>query len=750
MRQVVYICLILFFILPEALSQDRAMFKKTFIEAEFFFMTEKYREAAHLYEELLKTEPENANLHFLVAACYLSIYGEKNKAIPHLERAVLDMSPGYREGSYKESSAPREALFALARAYHIQEKFDIAIEQYLKYRGIMIKRHFADIEYVNNQIKSCELGKIMIKRPLDVQFLTLGEEVNKFPDNFNPVLSYDDSTLIYMTNHPFYRTIMLTRRIPGIGWTDPLVINEEIGSEGNCYPTSLSANGKELYIVKKDGDSSDVYISYRKGDKFTKMIPLNNHINSDYSETHACISYNGKFLYFTSDRPGGQGALDIWVSETTQEGDWGEPRNLGPQINSHYNEETPFLAGDGNRLYFSSQGHATMGGFDFFVAEKIPSTLVSAHRDMDKDSKNDDATFDAGWSSPVNLCYPISTADDDLFYNPRRSGQGAYLSAIVEEISPIRSIYSVVLGGEEYFVLNSILFGFNSDTMDESAIAEAERIMEVMDKNPGIGIQLTGHTDAIGADDYNLHLSERRAQSIADYLIGKGIDSSRLKVTAAGEIRPIALNKYEDGTDSPDGRRLNRHVSIKLENLQSENIRIEDVFVPYNLRPKTDQAFSILLVRSENMLDTIPGMVLGEQTELIITDSAFLYMAGNFHHKTDAMMYLNEVIDTGYPDAGMLEQKDLMRLIDSLSSKGTEVMASFTIQIMALKKPVDVSYFSLLPGTIMYVGKDGFHRYVYGDFKTLDEANKRLTEIRAMGYKDAFINSILPYQKLSE
>ncbi|MCK4748723.1 MAG: tetratricopeptide repeat protein, partial [Bacteroidales bacterium] len=184
-------------------------------------MTEEFQEAIHLYRELLKIDPDNANLHFLTGACYLSIYGEKKKAIPHLERAVVNMSTGYREGSYKERSAPREALFALARAYHINEDFDRAIEEYEKYRGIMIKRHFADIEYVNSQVKSCELARSMINRPVDIQFLRLSEDVNRFQSNYNPVASYNDSMLIYITDRPLFRAIMMIRRTPGGGWSEP-------------------------------------------------------------------------------------------------------------------------------------------------------------------------------------------------------------------------------------------------------------------------------------------------------------------------------------------------------------------------------------------------------------------------------------------------------------------------------------------------------------------------------------------------
>jgi RNA polymerase sigma factor (sigma-70 family) len=150
-----------------------------------------------------------------------------------------------------------------------------------------------------------------------------------------------------------------------------------------------------------------------------------------------------------------------------------------------------------------------------------------------------------------------------------------------------------------------------------------------------------------------------------------------------------------------------------------------------------------------SMIDTIPDEVAGERTVMIITDSAFLYTAGNFDHKTKAMEYLNEVIDMGYPDAGMLEEDELERLIASLSKEGISVTASFTIQIMALKKPVEVSFFKPLEDVLMYAGQDGFHRYVYGEYDKLSKAMERLPEIKDMGYNDAFIMSVLRYQRLA-
>ena len=786
MRKLAFIFFCLFLITFRVTPQDKKLFKQTFIDAEYAFITEEYEEALNHYGELLKMDPENANLHFLTGACYLSIYGEKQKSIPHLEKAIQSMTTGYREGSYKERNAPRESFFALARAYHIQHDFDLAIEHYLKYRNIMFKKHFAEVEYVNNQIKSCELAMSMILQPLDIRFLGLGDQVNQFPSNYNPVVSIDDSTLIYMADQPVNRTIMIIHRTKD-GWTVPRSVNEEIGSEGDCYPTCLSFDGKELFLVKRNYEGSDIYVSFRKGDRWTRMVRLNNHINTDYFETHAFITNNGKAMFFTSDRPGGQGAMDIWVSETTTQGDWGPPTNLGPKINSHYNEETPFLTENSKKLYFSSQGHATMGGYDIFVAEKLPFLQLGPGGVLSENASGQHPSD--RWSFPQNAGYPISTADDDLFYVPRRNGLRGYYAIIIDSISSKRNIYTMmprvveevqiaaIQQGTEikvelpevedttgavmysvpgatdpdiYFVMNSIMFEFDSHDLNEAAAEEAERILSAMQSNPEIKLELTGHADEVGADEYNLRLSERRAQSVADYLTSQGISEERIRVIAAGEAEHIALNKYEDGTDSPEGRRLNRHVSLKFENLQDESIKVAELFVPGHLRSKKDQSFSVLLINSDQMLDTIPDELAGEQTALIITDSAFLYTAGNFQQKTDALIYLNEVIDLGYPDAGMMEKRDLEQLIAQLSEEDIMVEASFTIQIMALKKPVDVDFFLPLKDIREYSGRDGLHRYVYGEYDGIDLALNMLPTLKDMGYHDAFIMSVLRYRRLQE
>ncbi len=809
----IFIIIFISLFLVEVYGQKGGEFRKTFLDAEYFFLTEEYEEAVYLYSELLKIDPSNSNLHFLTGACYLSMYGQKKKAIPYLEEAVLNISAGYREGSYKERDAPREALFALARAYHIDYQLDKAIEYYERYRNVMIKKNFADIEYVNKQIKSCELARFMINHPVEVSFHNLGGDLNRYTTHYNPVLSGNDSIIIYMADQPLLQAILMSERSSG-KWSEPRVINSELGSEDDYYPTCLSFDGKELYLVRKDSYEADLFVSRYQNGRWIEMEKLNDHINTEYFESHACISSDGYRLYFTSDRKGGQGGLDIWMSQRSAGEDWKTPENLGPKVNSFYNEDTPFITGDGQRLFFSSQGHATMGGYDIFYANQ---------------------QADATWSYPQNVGYPVSTSDDDLFFVPRRDGNRGYLSTILDSVSPNRNIYALVMedmedirigvrrqrdektdrsgdtdivsqyveeeaaaegkealeeeviaeetlaekevaeeqalseekvaaeeeafsekevatqpvSPDEYYILNSIFFGFDDYTLDKEAMEETDRLVEVMTRYTELEVELTGHTDAVGADEYNIMLSKRRAGSVAQYLIDHEIDPVRITTSGIGETEPLAVNKYEDGSDSPEGRRLNRHVSIRLHNLEHENIEVSEIFVPEMLRPKSELAFSVLLVNSDSMIVGMPEELAGEQIALIITDQAYLYAAGNFDRKADAMRLLNEAIDNGFPDAAMKEQKELEDMVRNLSDGRLPVSITFTIQIMALKNPVKVDYFRDLDNVRMFVGKDGFHRYVYGEFEEIAEALKELPRVRKMGYHDAFIMYLARYKTVS-
>jgi hypothetical protein len=135
---------------------------------------------------------------------------------------------------------------------------------------------------------------------------------------------------------------------------------------------------------------------------------LGPNINTDDRETHASLSSDGKYLFFTSDRAGGFGGLDIYVSEKMRNGMWGPARNLGDAVNTKFNEEGPYIHPDGNTLYFSSKGHENMGGYDIFKSQK---------------------TEFGTWTKAENIGYPINTIGNDVFFMPTADGQRAYYAS---------------------------------------------------------------------------------------------------------------------------------------------------------------------------------------------------------------------------------------------------------------------------------------------------------------------------------
>src|SRR6056297_1609365 len=191
-------------------------------------------------------------------------------------------------------------------------------------------------------------------------------------------------------------------------WGPPVNLLPQLGIDGDCETTSLSYDGKELYLYREDELDGNIYVSYFEDGQWSNIKKLGENINTKYWESHATISADGKKLYFVSNREGGIGDLDIYASERLPNGKWGEAKNMGKPINTQWREDTPFLTEDGNTIFFSSEGHFSMGGFDIFVAHKT----------------------EEGWSEPQNLGYPINTTDHNRFFVPFNNGNQAYYANI--------------------------------------------------------------------------------------------------------------------------------------------------------------------------------------------------------------------------------------------------------------------------------------------------------------------------------
>jgi hypothetical protein len=270
-----------------------------------------------------------------------------------------------------------------------------------------------------------------------------------------------------------------------------------------------------------------------------------------------------------------------------------------------------------------------------------------------------------------------------------------------------------------------------------------EKLFKIMQLHPEIYVQITGHSDALGSDAYNLDLSSRRAGRIVNYLTAKGIARERFLSIGAGEKRIVAININPDGTDNPVGRRYNRYAEIRLINNSNQNIRVEETFIPEHLKPRVEKRYLLLLKEPSADSINIPAKISGEPVKMIKTDRGKLFYLGEYPSKESTLHLLNDVIDKDFPDARILPVAGLDELLMYYRVSENNNKGPFTIQIMALKKPVDLSWFKPVGGEVtQYISGDGLNRYTTGFYLNKDSAQIVLERLISKGYSDAFITGI--------
>ncbi|HXB12103.1 MAG TPA: hypothetical protein VNZ45_08975, partial [Bacteroidia bacterium] len=366
--------------------------------------------------------------------CYLSSKRHRVEAIAYFNKAITAVSTNYSGSSYNEKNAPLIAYKFLGDAYHLNYQFDNAIDTYGKYISVMAEKNSTDkvlLAETNRKIEMCKTGKILVASPVKVKIEDLGLNVNSIYADYSPVISADQSSLFFTSRRNgstgglkdeegnFLEDIYMTTKTKG-GWSKAANIGAPINTSENEATVGISADGQTILIYKDDNGDGNIYSTSLDGDKWSKPVKLNENINTKYWEPSAFISADGNTLYFTSDRPGGYGGRDLYTSKQTPKNDWGKAVNMGPEINTQYDEDAPFIHPDEKTLYFSSNGHNTMGGFDIFISMLSDDTV---------------------WSEPINAGYPINTPDDDIYYVVSPDGLKAYFSSFREKGVGEKDIY---------------------------------------------------------------------------------------------------------------------------------------------------------------------------------------------------------------------------------------------------------------------------------------------------------------------
>jgi len=515
MRRVLFSSFLIFLLTPALIFAQRDSLRKAYLDAESWFLFEEYADALPLYESLLKSDPGNDNLKYKIGICLLNNPYQKDKAIQYLLDASKNINPDYKENSHKERTAPPDALYYLGGAYLVNELLELALESYEEFLDVMDHKVY-DEELVLAQIRSCRNAERLKTMPVDIDLLLIDSLINTDYSDIHPVVSGDGTKMAFVTELPFYDAAYYTEKRED-RWSYPEIITQMLGFDADVYPVALSHDGTEMILYYDDDYIGNLYYSRMEDGLWTPATKMGENISTKYWESHACFSKDGQTLFFTSNRKGSLGGLDIFQSEKQADGKWGLPINLGSAINTRYNEECPYISEDGQTLYFSSYGHYNMGGYDIFYSRK---------------------KADGTWEDPVNIGYPINTTDDDLFFQPFDNGNAAYYAIYSPSGIGRHDIYYMNI----YSVNNPRFYSITGNLRTEDGRVDSTRLaIYVIDAEGGDTVIYTTPTEEgtfafqLKQGIYELHFK------------GEGYEEMirPLQITSASNKRGITL---EDNT----------------------------------------------------------------------------------------------------------------------------------------------------------------------------------------------------------
>ncbi len=390
-------------------------------EGDYYFdLGSKYiKKALQEYLKAYHFNPNEADLNYKIGLCHISAKTEKQKAANYFKKAKR----------LKANVNPMINYF-LGKSFQIQLKFDSAIAHYQFYLKEINGKDEKEMNQTKRLIDECNFGKEQIGQPRNVQIFNIGERVNSIYPDYDPVISSDNSILLFTSRreglggeidgelNEYFEDVWVSYKENG-KWTKAKNLGPPINTKMHDAVVGLSPDGQRLLIYR----NGDIFQSFQDRLEWSKPKKLVKAINSDAHESSASYSFNDQQLYFISERAGGQGEKDIWVSHwNEEEWTWNEPINLGGTINTAKNEETVFAHPDGRTLYFSSEGHLGMGGYDIFKSE------------LQDDGK---------WGKPENLGYPINSPDEDVSFVLAADGTHGYYSSANEKSIGQRDIFEI-------------------------------------------------------------------------------------------------------------------------------------------------------------------------------------------------------------------------------------------------------------------------------------------------------------------
>lgn len=614
------------------LSTKNKKAAELYTEADNFRVRGEYGQALNMLNEAIQKDKNFSEAYFRIALIY--------KTQRHYDKAISY----YHQGLALNADVKKQKAYflELGEVYQFVGDYEKSLQFLNRYldNEIMNKRNIELATLLKrNSVYALKNQKVVT----DFRPKELSDTVNAFPMQYFPVLTADEQELIFTRRLGGRDTddedLVVVRKNSDGRWGRPFSVSDAINSRLNEGTCTISADGRQLIFTSCAGrrgyGSCDLFESRKNGDTWTTPVNLGPQVNSAAWESQPSLSADGNMLFFVSDRRGGLGNKDIYVSYKLNNNQWTRAENLGNKINTPYEEISPFIHVNGRTLFFASNGRPGFGGFDLYRSERENNV----------------------WSEPVNFGSPVNTHEDQFsLYITADGSRGFYShedndkvnsSKIVEITIPedlrlryvsnyvkgvvldkktrkplkakvelyninqkllTSSVYSDSVNGEylmvltqgaEYAlyvnspgylfqslnfnyeseiqhapvamdilldpaelgasaVLNNIFFEFNKFDVQEKSSTELDKVVRFMNENPGLRVEISGHTDNAGTAAYNLQLSQRRSHAVAQYLIDHGVDVSRLEQKGYGAGKPIKPN------DTEENRQINRRIEFRI------------------------------------------------------------------------------------------------------------------------------------------------------------------------------------------
>jgi len=431
----IYVIISIFFLISEVWGQSipfkRSYFKgkkgfskayQEFLDGIDAYEQNVYYEAIGDLEKANEFNPDNAEVNYMLGDCYLhTIY--KAKALKYLKKAE-ELDP----------EVDKKIYYKLGLAYQYNYKFKEAKKEYYHFKiSLQPEELYVWDSVITKKMNECDVGLLLMSNPTNGLVVNVKNVNSEYSDY--AALVTGDGKVMYFTSRrkgttgggmdyndmQYYEDVYYSVK-KKYRWQQPINVGPPINTKRHDATVGISIDGLILFVYRGNVNNGDIFYSVMRDSTWMTPRPLPDPINTKYHENSASLAYDNRTLYFVSDRPGGYGGKDIYVTVMQDDSSWSTPVNLGPTINTPYNEDGVFIHPDNRTLYFSSQGHKTMGGYDIFFSVK------------DKDGK---------WTEPQNLGYPINTPDDDVFFVTDASGEQGYYTSVRIDGSGMKDIFRI-------------------------------------------------------------------------------------------------------------------------------------------------------------------------------------------------------------------------------------------------------------------------------------------------------------------